>query len=62
MLVALLGGISVFGVSGLVVGPVVVSLFVAAAHIYERERATDPDMGPAVAPTGTGAPSRGGGP
>ena len=39
MLVALLGGISVFGISGVVIGPVVVSLFVAAAHLYERERA-----------------------
>jgi predicted PurR-regulated permease PerM len=41
MLVALLGGISVFGIAGVVVGPVVVSLFVAAAHLYERERAKD---------------------
>jgi predicted PurR-regulated permease PerM len=42
MLIALLGGLSVFGISGLIVGPVVVSLFVAAAHIYERERVKDP--------------------
>ena len=37
-LVGLIGGISVFGVAGLVVGPVIVSLFLATAHIYERER------------------------
>lgn len=41
MLVALLGGISVFGISGVVLGPVIVSLFVAATHIYERERTED---------------------
>ncbi len=38
MLVALLGGISVFGVAGVIVGPIVVALFVASARIYERER------------------------
>ena len=37
-LVGLIGGISVFGIAGLVVGPVIVSLFLATAHIYERER------------------------
>jgi predicted PurR-regulated permease PerM len=64
MLVALLGGISVFGVSGLVIGPVVVSLFVAAAHIYERERTGDGDDGPAVATADADAEaqSRRGGP
>jgi predicted PurR-regulated permease PerM len=38
MLVALLGGISVFGAAGVIVGPVIMSLFLASAHIYERER------------------------
>jgi predicted PurR-regulated permease PerM len=38
MLVGLLGGISVFGIAGVIVGPVIVSLFVAAARIWERER------------------------
>jgi predicted PurR-regulated permease PerM len=37
-LVALLGGISVFGVAGVIVGPMVMALFVASARIYERER------------------------
>jgi predicted PurR-regulated permease PerM len=37
-LVALIGGISVFGVAGVIVGPVTLSLFVASARIYERER------------------------
>lgn len=41
-LVAILGGISVFGVAGVIVGPVVMSLFVACARIYERERDIDP--------------------
>jgi predicted PurR-regulated permease PerM len=42
MLVALIGGISVFGIAGVIVGPVVMSLFVASARIYERERDADP--------------------
>jgi predicted PurR-regulated permease PerM len=42
MLVALIGGISVFGVAGVIVGPIVMSLFVASARIYERERENDP--------------------
>jgi predicted PurR-regulated permease PerM len=33
MLVALLGGISVFGIAGIIVGPVTMSLFVASARI-----------------------------
>jgi predicted PurR-regulated permease PerM len=37
-LVALLGGISVFGVAGVIVGPIIMALFVASARIYERER------------------------
>ncbi len=42
-LVALLGGISAFGVAGVIVGPVAMSLFVASARIFERER--DGDLG-----------------
>ncbi|WP_394822644.1 AI-2E family transporter [Pendulispora albinea] len=37
MLVALLGGIEVFGLAGLIAGPIVMSLFLAALRIYERE-------------------------
>jgi predicted PurR-regulated permease PerM len=40
-LVALVGGISVFGVAGVIVGPVALSLFLASARIYERERELD---------------------
>jgi predicted PurR-regulated permease PerM len=40
-LVALIGGISVFGVAGVIVGPVTLSLFLASARIYERERELD---------------------
>ncbi|HKQ68953.1 MAG TPA: AI-2E family transporter [Polyangiaceae bacterium] len=37
MLVSALGGIQVFGLAGIVVGPVLMSLFLAIARIYERE-------------------------
>jgi predicted PurR-regulated permease PerM len=37
MLIALLGGIEVFGLAGLFVGPIVMSLFLATLRIYERE-------------------------
>jgi predicted PurR-regulated permease PerM len=40
-LVSLIGGISVFGVAGVIVGPVALSLFLASARIYEREREQD---------------------
>lgn len=36
-LIALLGGIEVFGLAGLVVAPIVMSVFVAAFRLYERE-------------------------
>jgi predicted PurR-regulated permease PerM len=37
MLIGILGGIQVFGLAGLIVGPVIMSLFVAILRIYERE-------------------------
>jgi predicted PurR-regulated permease PerM len=37
MLIALLGGIEVFGLAGLLVGPILMSLFLAIMRIYERE-------------------------
>jgi predicted PurR-regulated permease PerM len=37
MLVAALGGIQIFGLAGIVVGPVLMSLFLAILTIYERE-------------------------
>jgi predicted PurR-regulated permease PerM len=36
-LISLLGGIEVFGLVGLVIAPIVMSLFVAALRLYERE-------------------------
>jgi predicted PurR-regulated permease PerM len=36
-LVSLIGGLAVFGLPGLIAGPVIVSLFVAIARIYERD-------------------------
>jgi predicted PurR-regulated permease PerM len=50
MLVGLLGGISVFGIAGVIVGPVIVSLFVAAARIYERERESETEKEEAAPP------------
>jgi predicted PurR-regulated permease PerM len=41
MLIALLGGIEVFGLGGLIVGPVLMSLFLAIVRIYEREAVAD---------------------
>jgi len=44
-LIALLGGIEVFGLAGLIVAPIVMSVFVAAFRIYEREvRASVPGL------------------
>jgi predicted PurR-regulated permease PerM len=37
MLVSILGGIEVLGLAGLLVGPIVMSLFIAMLRIYERE-------------------------
>ncbi len=37
MLIALLGGIEVLGLAGLIVGPILMSLFLAVLRIYERE-------------------------
>jgi predicted PurR-regulated permease PerM len=37
-LLGLLGGLAIFGLAGLVVGPVIMSLFVAIFRICERER------------------------
>jgi predicted PurR-regulated permease PerM len=36
-LIALLGGIEVFGLAGLIIGPIIMSTFVAAFRLYERE-------------------------
>jgi predicted PurR-regulated permease PerM len=48
-LIALLGGIEVFGLAGLIVAPIVMSVFVAAFRLYEREMRTaalQPPAGP----------------
>ncbi len=37
MLIALIGGVEVFGLAGLLVAPILMSLFLAALRIYERE-------------------------
>jgi predicted PurR-regulated permease PerM len=54
MLVAALGGIQLFGLPGIVAGPVMMSLFVAILRIYEREvdlfRAGAPERLSAPAP------------
>jgi hypothetical protein len=56
MLVAIIGGITVFGVAGVIVGPVVMSLFVATARIYERER-HDEVIGRGTEPSGERSPA-----
>jgi predicted PurR-regulated permease PerM len=56
MLVAIIGGITVFGVAGVIVGPVVMSLFVATARIYERER-HDETVGRGAGSPGERAPA-----
>ena len=37
VLFALLGGIEAFGLAGLIVAPILMSLFLAVLRIYERE-------------------------
>ena len=37
MLIALIGGVELFGLAGLIVAPILMSLFLAALRIYERE-------------------------
>jgi predicted PurR-regulated permease PerM len=55
-LVSLLGGISVFGVAGVIVGPMIMALFVASARIYERER--DAELGAPTTAERAGPPAR----
>lgn len=51
-LIALLGGIEVFGLAGLIIAPIMMSVFLAAFHLYEREaRAGEvPGISPIEAP------------
>jgi predicted PurR-regulated permease PerM len=49
-LIALLGGIEVFGLAGLIIAPIVMSVFVAAFRLYERE------VRAGALPTAPGAP------
>lgn len=51
-LIALLGGIEVFGLAGLIVSPIVMSVFVAAFRLYEREVRTGALGDAAPSPTG----------
>jgi predicted PurR-regulated permease PerM len=48
MLVAAIGGIQVFGLAGIVVGPVLMSLFLAILRIYERENSDGTDAAQAL--------------
>jgi predicted PurR-regulated permease PerM len=52
VLIATLGGISVFGVNGLVIGPVVAAIFLAAWHVFSVRRSEQkrPDADPPVRP------------
>ena len=40
VMIATLGGIAVFGINGLVLGPVIAAMFVAVWHIYRVSRAS----------------------
>jgi predicted PurR-regulated permease PerM len=42
MFIALFGGLEVLGLSGLIVGPVVVSLAVAVLRLYARQTTSAP--------------------
>jgi predicted PurR-regulated permease PerM len=53
-LIALLGGIEVLGLAGLIVAPIVMSVFVAAFRLYEREVRTGALPPPGAAPTQSG--------
>ncbi|MDB4944625.1 MAG: hypothetical protein JWP97_4159 [Labilithrix sp.] len=52
-LIALLGGIEVFGLAGLIVAPIVMSVFVAAFRIYERDVRSGVLPAPGTAPADT---------
>lgn len=45
VLIATLGGISVFGVNGLVIGPVAAAMFLAAWHVFAGRRSESGDTG-----------------
>ncbi len=57
-LISLLGGIELFGLAGLVIAPIMMSVFVAAFRMYEREVKTGwaPSSSPAPAPPASSAP------
>jgi len=40
VLVSTLGGIAVFGVNGLIIGPVIAAMFIAAWDLFTAERQT----------------------
>ena len=56
-LIALLGGIEVFGLAGLIIAPIIMSVFVAAFRLYEREARTGGLLGAAPATPATPATS-----
>jgi predicted PurR-regulated permease PerM len=41
VLVSTLGGLAVFGINGLVIGPVIAALFIAAWDLFIAERQAD---------------------
>ena len=38
MLIATLGGITIFGINGLVIGPIIAAMFLAAWDLFSEER------------------------
>jgi predicted PurR-regulated permease PerM len=50
VLVATLGGLSVFGLNGFVIGPVIAAIFIVAWDIFARARQEEPPARPKKPP------------
>ena len=42
VLISTIGGLTVFGISGFIIGPVIAAMFIAVWGIYADERSADP--------------------
>ena len=47
ILVSTVGGLSIFGINGFVIGPLIAALFISAWTIFRDERHRGADAGPA---------------
>jgi len=46
VLISTLGGLAIFGINGLVIGPVIAAMFIAAWDLFSAQRLAAPDDGP----------------